>query len=545
MAEPPAEALRGIAAAPGVAVGPALVVGERRLRAGRRAIDKKDAEAEIARFDAGITGLLAELEHTADGLREASEDEPHAIARALLRSYRAVLGDPLLVKGVHRHIRGHLRNAEWALEEVVGELRGTLQALENPALADWWRDVEALAESLLHKLGGGVSARGFPAGVGFVAVADNIGIGDAIELIGAQGAGLVLEGGSLTSHVAVLCRSAGVPAVVGVDGAREAVQSGRVLVVDGDRGLVWHDDDASAGVVAAGPVDAAAGATDDGPLTTRCGTPIVVRANLALDLDAGRARAAGLRGVGLMRTLYQYVGRQRLPGEDELAALYSAVVADFAPEPVTIRLLDPGGSGDDENLPPELRDVRDRRGIRLHRERPEVIRTQLRAICRASGAGRWRLLVPFCTEPGEIDLVRGELQRAVQELRGRGLSVSGVELGAMIEVPAAVMLADAFAQRCDFLAIGSNDLAQYLLATPRDKPGGGGDPLHPALLMALRATAAAGRRHRIPVSLCGEIASDPGLVPALLRTGLRELSVAPRLAAGVRAAIRDTDLRRP
>ena len=517
-----------------------MVLRARSRRADHLPIDGSGIDGELERLNRAVRTVLADLERTERELRGAPQEHA-SVAMALITSHRAVLTDPLLVDGVRRQIRDRLRNAEWAIECVVDELRNTMFRLDNPGLRDWWRDVEALVDTLLGTLGGGSGRRGFPSGASVVAVAPTMGVGDAIELIEAGGAGLVLEHGSLTSHVAVLCRAAGLPAVVGVPDACSRVENGRTLLVDGDRGIATHDDEAASAHASRESGPSAAEPPGE-PVATACGQRVVIRANLSLDLDAERARRHGVMGVGLMRTFYQFVGRARLPGEDHLHNVYAAVLAAFAPAPVNIRLLDLGGSFGDDELPAELRHLRDCRGIRLAQERPEIVRTQLRALCRAATAGHLRLLVPFVTDVEEISLVRRWITELREELEQLGVEVGTMEVGAMIEVPAAVMCIDAIAAVSDLLAIGTNDLAQYLLASPRDAPWSTAEVPHPAVLEAIAQVCAAGQRHGVPVSLCGEVASEPAATRALLECGLRELSVSPRLAPPLIRHIRSLDL---
>jgi len=528
----------GTPASPGFGAGPAMILRDARKGPRQVTIDDADKADELARFDAAVAAVIDELSRTEAQLASNPPSETGSIATALIVSHRAVLQDPLLVGGVHRHIQRHGRNAEWALECVVDELRNAMFALENPNLRDWWHDVEALANTLQDKLGRRDVRLGFPTGTGVVAVAHSLGIADTIELIESGGAAMVLEKGSLTSHVAVLCRSCGLPAVVGASDAGARLQNGRVLVVDGDTGRAWHDDDAATTTPTVSRVD------ESGPLTTACGVPITLRANVSLRWDADRARASGTHGVGLMRTFYQYVGRSELPTEDELEAIYRQVLTDFAPQPVNVRLLDLGGSFGAEELPAELRNLRDCRGIRLVQERRAVVMQQLRAMCRASDAGTLRILVPFVTDPEEVATVRDMVIEAMCDVSGDDGAQHPIPVGAMIEVPSAVLLIDDLAPLCDFFAIGTNDLSQYTLARSRDEAGTdlANIGLHRAVLRAIRHVVDAGKRHGVGVSLCGEIASQPAALPALLAAGLREFSVAPRLAPAVRATVRTISL---
>ena len=554
-----AEVFSGIPTSHGLGCGPAQVVRVERPEVDRRRIARRRIGAEQARFDSAVAEVMTDLERTESQLRDDNPSEQARLAMALIASHKAVLNDPLLIVGVHRLVSGERLCAEWALERVLGDLRTSFARLANPELRDWWRDVEALAATLLRHLIPGGDPRILRVRAGAVLVARRLSVGDAIAAIRAGSAAIVLEEGSLTSHVAILCRSAGLPAVVAVDGACARLPAGRWLQVDGTSGRVRLLEESASEraeeAEEAEDAEAAEEATTQRafvdppvaidpaaePLCTADGQRIILRANLDLRLDAGFARQHGTLGVGLMRTVYQYAGRDDLPDEDELAALYTAVVADFAPEPVSIRLLDLGGPLDQADLPETLRNLSDSRGIRLISQRPAVVETQLRALCRAAAAGRLRVLLPFVTHVDEVRDLRARLARICDaaSLPPRARP----ELGAMVEVPAAVLMVEQLAEASDFLAIGTNDLSQFLFAVRREATTTMRAELPPpALLRAIEMIAAAGRHHGIDVCLCGEWASEPSAVGALLRAGLRELSVSPTLAPAVRAAIADCNI---
>jgi len=535
-----AESVSGIPTSPGLGAGPAQVIRAERPRVEHRRIANETVTAEQDRFDAVVAEVIGELDRTDQQLRGQGHTEQARLALALVASHRAVLNDPLLIDGVRRVIEDECLCAEWALERVLADLRAAFARLTSPELRDWWRDVEGLAATLLNYLLPGGDRRPFRPRRDVVLVAHRLTVGDAIAAIQAGIAGVVLQEGSLTSHVAILCRSAGLPAVVAVVGACSRFEDGDLLRVNGASGQVDRFEDGTSPdgrsrSRRAFQSQAIALAPGVGAPQTIDGTSVTLRANLDLRLDADYARGHGTTGVGLMRTIYQYAGRSEMPGEDELAALYADVVRDFAPEPVSIRLLDLGGPLDEADLPEPLRELGDCRGIRLLQRRPEVVQTQLRALCRAAGAGRLRLLLPFVTTVEEVLEVRSLVAELIGDLAIDG---SNLSIGAMVEVPAAVLMVQELAAVCDFLAIGTNDLSQFLFAIPREATSTVRAELPPAaLLRAISTITAAGRQQNIDVCLCGEWASEPEAVPLLLAAGLRELSVSPTLAPAVRAAI--------
>lgn len=519
----PSLTLRGIASAPGVAIGPAHVLVRRAVVGGRRRVPAAERAAERARLEAAVATTEAALEQSATSL---GDDEASGIARALLISQRAILRDPQLVAPTIRAIEESGLGAERALERSLRALEQRFARLGNVAFRELWRDVEGLGAALLAQLREG-EQRLLGVDPGDILVARAVTVRDVIDLVSAGAAGLVLEEGSLTSHVAVLCRSAGLPAVTGVEGALRAIKDEAPLRIDGDAGSVERVDAAEV-APAAEPPPVPAAALD----AARDDENLCLRANLDLDLDAGRARAHGASGVGLWRTFYLYLGRSRLPEEAELEAIFRSVLADFAPEPVAVRLLDLSGPFADHELPIALRGLPDCRGVRLMRHRPNVIQSQLRALVRAAPAGALRILVPFISEVDELRQIRG----LVDEIAAAE-GMPSPALGAMIEVPSALLQLDALAGLADFFAIGSNDLGALLLARSRDDPSATRG-LPPALRTAIAMIVEAGARHDVPVSLCGEIASDPSLTHELMELGLRELSMTPRLLPAVRFAAR-------
>ncbi|MEY3015644.1 MAG: phosphoenolpyruvate--protein phosphotransferase [Pseudomonadota bacterium] len=512
--------LRGFPSAPGVATGPAHVLVRRAVVGGRRRVPVAERPAERARLLAAIEAVEAGMAQTSDALGDAEAD---GIARALLASQRAVLRDPQLLEPTLRAIDEGGLGAERALERSLRALEQRFGQLGSAAFRELWRDVEGIGAALLAQLREG-EQRLLGVDPGDVLVARTVTVRDVIDLVTAGAAGLVLEEGSLTSHIAVLCRSAGLPAVTGVEGAVARIRDETPLRVDGEGGVVE--------LLPAGTLPERAAPATPPSIDSEAHDGLLLRANLDLDLDAERARAWGAAGVGLWRTFYLYLGRPDLPSEDELTTTFRSVLAGFAPDPVAVRLLDLSGPFAEHELPIALRGLPDCRGVRLLRHRPDVLRTQLRALVRAAPAGTLRILAPFVSDVDELAAIRALADEVAAEL-----GAERPALGAMIEVPAALLALDALAAHSDFFAIGSNDLGALLLARSRDAPGAG-HALPAALRAAIAMVVQAGERHAIPVSLCGEIASDPALTADLLGLGLRELSMTARLLPAVHAAAR-------
>jgi phosphocarrier protein FPr len=358
--------------------------------------------------------------------------------------------------------------------------------------------------------------------------------------------GVALAGGSPTSHAAILVRSLGIPAVVAAGAGLLDVPDGTPLVVDGTAGRVLVDP--PTGVVAGYRTrqrelaDERARDAAEAPreAVTRDGRRVVVGANVGSVADARAAATAGADGAGLVRTEILFLDRDRPPTAEEQEREYLAVLDAFAGRPVTIRTLDVGGDKPLRYLPqpPEANPFLGVRGVRLSLTRPDLLRTQLAAVCRAAARGPVRVMVPMVSVVEEVLAVR----RLLTEAAAPGPVPAGLRVGVMVEVPAVALNVEAFLPHVDFLSIGTNDLTQYTLAAERGHPALAAlaDPLDPAVLRLVGETAsrAAGRA---TVSVCGEVAADPLAVPVLVGLGVQELSVAPSAVAGTKAAVRRLD----
>ena len=524
-----AEQLRGFSAAPGRSCGPSHLVRSRHTKVARKLLPKSQREQEVERLEEAAQALSQELTRSMSTLGGQPDSETRALAEALINSQQAVLSDPLFIGGMKRAVTERGLCAEWAVEQTLEELQRRFRALTDERFKAWFNDVRGIAEELLSALDGAAPRRYLLCDPGDVVVACSLTISDTIALLERGAAGFVLERGSMTSHVAVLCRSAGVPVVTGLNTATELLSEEQLLVVDGGRGEVH--------LVAERPRWAQVTESFEEtlpPAVAPDGTPVTLRANLEVKLDARWAQAQGTEGVGLWRTFFQYLGRLDLPSEDELTARFTKVAQDFAPAPVHVRLLDLSGPFDEEELPLALRGLGPCRGIRLRHRRPEVLETQIRALVRASKHGQLRLLVPFVTDADELVWVKERVAGAIAELNPN----AQLPVGAMIEVPAALLCLEDICTHAEHLAIGTNDLNALLLGYGREDPRQPGPPPR-VLLNAIEAVVSAAAERGLTVSLCGEMAADPRATRALMETGLRQLSLTPRRAPAVRLMLHD------
>jgi len=537
----------GTGVSPGVAVGVATLLvpasGPPRERA--LAADRAP-QAEIEAF-AAARAVAAEELAALQARLAASLGASYA---AILDAQILLLSDPALVVEAERRIREEGVTAAWAVHAIIGGYLEHFAAMEDGYLKDRGADLKDLEHRLLRALCSPKGAEpAVPAGPAIL-VGRTIGPSDAVALAREGVVGLAADLGGPTSHTAILAKAFGVPAVVGLGDLASQAQDGDTLLVDGDRGVVivapTEDDveDARRRADAKNLRESAWISAKDLPAVTRDGVEVTLRANIEFLEEAAAAMRFGAAGIGLYRSEFLFVATApAFPTEDEQLDTYRQLAQRVAPYPVVIRTLDLGGEKyfHDVLERAEPNPVLGLRGLRLCLRRPELFRPQLRALLRAAAGADLRILLPLVTSPGEIREVRRLLEREAEDLQAKRIPHrAGVPLGAMIETPAAAGIADLLARDADFLSVGTNDLIQYALAVDRGNPSVAAlyDPLHPAILRMLRFVLRAAAQRGVPVSLCGEMAADPALVPVLVGLGFRELSVPPRAIPPVRDAVR-------
>src|SRR5690606_30293987 len=425
-------------------------------------------------------------------------------------------------------------------------------AMEDEYLRERGADVRQVIERVLQVLSG--SSAMLPDGADLdgndplVVVAHDISPSDMLRLRGGRFAAFVTDLGGPTSHTAIVARSMGVPAVVGLGNVRDLARDGDTVVIDGDAGVVLLNpaprmlQEYRDRQVAYAAERAELALLRDERAVTLDGIDIVLHANIELPDEAPAALAAGAEGIGLFRSEFLFMGRQVLPDEEEQYQAYSSVVRVMAGRPVTIRTLDIGADKTlDDEATVATNPALGQRAIRYCLARPEMFATQLRAILRASAHGHVRLLLPMVTHMHEVTAALAAIEAARRELDARGQAYAErLEVGAMVEVPAIAIAIEPFAQALDFLSIGTNDLIQYTLAIDRGDHDVASlyDPLHPAVLRLVANTINAGVRAGKPVAVCGEMAGDARLTRLLLGLGLTEFSMHPQQLLDVKREIR-------
>jgi phosphotransferase system enzyme I (PtsI) len=548
-------AFDGLGVSPGIAIGPAFVHETGAISVREYALAAGEVEGERERLRRALDKALRQLAK----LKSKSEGLPPSAAEEmgyLLDAHAQMLSNSRLVRGVDRRIGEDRINAEAAVQAEVAAIAQDFQSMHEPYLAARVQDVREVGTRLLRNLTKTPFQAFRQLRESSIIVAEEITPADTALMDPDRVAAFASVAGGAESHTAIMARSLGLPAVLGIDGLIGAVRPGDLVVVDGDAGrVVVHPTAATLDIYERKRLDQARAQRQLARLSklpgvTKDGVEIVLQANIELPREVEAARMVGAMGIGLLRTEFMFMNREDIPSEDEQYAMLAEIVKGLAPRPVTIRTLDVGGDKISVALgrdyTPGPNPALGIRAIRLSLQQPELLETQLAAILRAGAHGPVRILLPLVTTPSEVSDVHKALARVARRLVRRGTPIADPlpPVGAMIEVPGAALAADALAHVCDFFAIGTNDLTMYTLAIDRgdERVAHLFNPLHPAVLRLIQFTTEAALRNRIPVSLCGEIAGDPRFTGLLIGLGIRELSMATVRLARVKQRVRTLEL---
>jgi phosphoenolpyruvate-protein phosphotransferase (PTS system enzyme I) len=554
--------LHGIPVSRGIAIGRAYLIAPAALDVDHYLVELAQIDGEIERFRAALKTVQSELERLNEDL---AADAPSEVG-AFIHVHTMILNDAMLVQETIDLIRARRYNVEWALTEQLERLSRHFDDIEDAYLRERKADIHQVVERVLKALAGAPSAAALVDGVGgesseeMIVVAHDISPADMLQFKNQTFQGFVTDLGGRTSHTAIVARSLGIPAAVGVQHASALIRQDDLIIVDGDQGIVIVDP--APIVLEEYTYRQTEKALEQkklqrlkfSPTETLCGTKITLCANIELPDDARAAVDAGAVGVGLFRTEFLFMNhKDRLPEEEEQFAAYRRAVELMGGLPVTIRTIDVGADkplemlagGDDYEAAqnPAL----GLRAIRWSLSEPQMFLTQLRAILRASVYGKVKILIPMLAHAQEIDQTLDLIHEAKRQLDEAGLLYDpSVEVGAMIEIPAAAIALPLFLKRVDFLSIGTNDLIQYTLAIDRADNSVAHlyDPLHPAVLYLIALTLREAKRAGVPVSVCGEMAGDPQLTRLLLGMGLTEFSMHPSQLLVVKQEILRADLRK-
>ncbi len=538
------ERYKGTAVSPGIAIGPLVLLYADEHIVRKRRIRPEDVNAEIVRFESSLLKTRQQIQAIRNQLAESIGETDASIFDAHILS----LEDSSLIESVKEQVFSRLVNVDYAYEQVVRSYTRKMKELDDDYFRERAGDFLDVSRRVLRNLQGKVEAELQNLDTPSIVLSHDLSPSDTAGLDRKLVLGIATEVGSRTSHSAIMARSLNLPAVVGLRELIGKFEPGVEVLIDGYEGLLIISPteqtkyDYGQREKVHRDVDVKLDALRETvPLTTDQHR-IIVSANVEILEDMPLIREHGAEGVGLLRTEYLFLQQDESPGEDQQVEMYRQMAQASQPHHLIIRTLDIGGDKKRPHLGIELEvnPFLGFRGIRYSLGRPEIFRTQLRAICRASAEGNVRVMFPMVSDLGELKAARRILEEVRQELRQQNIpQAERFEVGVMIEVPSAALTADTLARHVDFFSIGSNDLIQYTLAIDRGNENVAGmyQPAHPAVLRLIQTVVEAAHRNGIWVGVCGEMASDVVMVPALVGLGVDELSAGAASIPRIKRAI--------
>jgi phosphoenolpyruvate-protein phosphotransferase (PTS system enzyme I) len=548
--------LHGLGVSGGIAIGRAMLMSHATLEVAHLTIGPRMVDKEIARFRLAIDTVKQELL-----TMKGTTGHAPAELGAFIDIHTMFLEDPELVDKPCEIIRERRCNAEWALVQQMEHLVDQFEQFEDAYLRERKFDVVQVVERVIKELMGHPGRSVLRGGKGtkeemLIVVAHDLSPADVINFKEHRFASFICDVGGATSHTSILARSMAIPAVLGLENGRSMIRDGEQLIIDGTRGVVIVNPDPRVleeYQLRKNQIELERSKLKrlkNSPSRTLDEVAIQLFANIELPGDVPDALEAGAEGIGLFRTEFLFLDRGDMPDEREQYEAYKKVVKGMAGRPVTIRTFDLGA---DKDLNPngnaldrvKTNPALGRRAIRLSLAEPRMFQTQLRALLRATKYGPIKLLIPMLAHAHEIDQTLAAVEQAKSSLRGEKVAFDeNIEVGGMIEIPAAALAIGPFLRRLNFLSIGTNDLIQYTLAIDRsdEQVASLYDPLHPAVLMLLAHTLSSAEKVGIPVSVCGEVAGDPALTRLLLGMGLRTFSMHPSQILEVKSRVLKSDI---
>jgi len=539
--------IQGIPVSPGIAIAPIHVTARGFSAPEVYEVADANIATEHQRFDDAVHRAKGELAEIQQRLAELSSEEESRIFEAHIM----VLEDQALLKRVHRAIDERKQNAEYAFYAVMQNFLEAMRRIPDPFLRERTADIEDVCERVLHSFDSAPTRTKIRPDDRHILIAYDLKPSDTATMDRSLVLGFATEMGSVNSHTAIIARSLGIPAIVGLEEAVIDVTALTHAILDGYTGkLILHPTEATLhtyGMIVQKKLSAKAALESlrDAESVTRDGRGITLSANIGLLEELPAVKHSGATGIGLYRTEFLLLNEEQdaIPNEAQQSTAYSQIAKAVAPNLVIIRTLDSGG----DKLPaeplsePEPNPFLGWRGIRVSLDRPEIFKPQLRAALRASAFGKVAIMFPLVSGLSEVILAKEILRECMDELDRENVPFdANIQTGAMIEVPSAAIIADVLAKEVDFFSIGTNDLIQYTLAVDRVNPYVAElyRPTHPAVIRLIHRTIQAGAKEGIWTGICGEMAGDIRLTPLLIGLGVEELSVGPQQVPSIRKAIR-------